>query len=42
MSDEWFMAVDTLSDISIDNPSLEEWIQQIIEPKHEKLKHNQK
>ncbi len=36
MSDEWFMAVDTLSDISIDNPSLEEWIQQIIEPKHEK------
>ena len=36
MSDEWFTAVDILSDIAIDNPSLEEWVQQIIEPKHEK------
>ncbi|UKI27192.1 MAG: hypothetical protein L6V91_00445 [Bacilli bacterium] len=36
MSDEWFMAVDILSDVSVDNPSLEEWVQQIIEPKNEK------
>lgn len=37
MSDEWFMAVDILSDVSVDNPSLEEWVQQIIEPKNEKI-----
>ena len=36
MSDERFMAVDIISDISIDNPSLEEWVEQMIEPKHEK------
>ena len=36
MSDEWFMAVDILADITIDNPSLEEWVEQMIEPKHEK------
>ena len=36
MSDEWFTAVDIISDIAIDNPSLEEWIEPIIEPKQQK------
>lgn len=38
MSDEWFMAIDIISDISMDNPSLEEWIEKIVEPKQEKTK----
>ena len=37
LSDEWFMAVDIISDVVYDNPSLEEWIQQILEPKHDKV-----
>lgn len=36
MSDEWFMAVDIISDITIINPSLEEWIEQMLEPKQQK------
>lgn len=36
MSDEWLTAIDILCDIAIDNPSLEEWVQQIIESKQEK------
>lgn len=36
MSDEWFTAIDIISDIVMDNPSLKEWIEQIIEPKHQK------
>lgn len=38
MSDEWFMAVDIITDITSDNPSLEEWIDLIIDPKHQNNK----
>lgn len=34
MSNELFTAVDIISDIAIDNLSLKEWIEQMIEPKH--------
>lgn len=37
MSDEWFAAIDIISDIAVDNPSLEEWIQQMLESKNEKI-----
>lgn len=33
MSDQWFEAIDILSDISQANPSLEEWIEEMITPK---------
>ena len=36
MSDEWFKAVGILSDITMDNPSLEEWVNLMINQKHEK------
>lgn len=34
MSDQWFEAIDVLSDVSQANPSLEEWIEEIITPKN--------
>ena len=36
MSDEWFMAVDIISDIATNNPSLEEWVEQMTKPAQEK------
>ncbi|UKI57578.1 MAG: hypothetical protein L6V81_09755 [Clostridium sp.] len=36
MSDEWFAAIDIVGDIAFDNPSLEKWVEQIIEPSKEK------
>ncbi len=36
MSDEWFAAIDIISDITLDNPSLEEWIEQMVKPKQQK------
>ena len=35
MSDEWFKAVDILSDIIIKNPSLKKWVYRIMDPKYE-------
>lgn len=36
MSDEWFAAIDIVGDIAFDNPSLEKWVDRIIEPSKEK------
>ncbi len=36
MSDEWFMAIDIISDITIDNPSFDEWIEQMVAPTKQK------
>lgn len=36
MSDEWLAAIDIISDITLDNPSLKEWIEQMVKPKQQK------
>lgn len=37
MSEEWFDAIDILTDIYDDNPSLKDWVLDIIEPKRMKI-----
>ena len=36
MSDEWWMATEIISDIAVDNPSLDEWVEQMTISNHKK------
>lgn len=36
MSDEWFTAIDIISDIASENPNLEKWVEMIVDPKQNK------
>ena len=38
LSDEWFEAVEIINDLALANPSLDTWLEMIIDPRNEKIK----